>query len=39
MEDCNCSEVYNCCSCGGVGCGCLYCWNCNACEECLLSEE
>lgn len=32
-----CSEMYNCCDCGGVegGCGCPYCWSCNACSVCL----
>lgn len=33
-----CSEMYNCCDCGIIdenGCGCAYCWSCNACEECL----
>ena len=30
----NCEELYNCCSCGGVDCGCRYCWDCNACDEC-----
>lgn len=37
-NECNCSEIYNCCDCGcedGNGCGCGYCWSCNACEECL----
>lgn len=36
---CNCSDMYNCCDCGGNGCGCPYCWSCNACEECLEEEE
>ena len=33
-----CSDYYNCCDCGitdGDGCGCAYCWSCNACEFCL----
>ena len=34
-ESCNCDEWYNCCDCGGVDCGCAYCWSCNACEDCL----
>lgn len=36
-EICDCEKVYDCCDCGGVeyGCGCNYCWSCNACEECL----
>jgi hypothetical protein len=25
----------NCCNCGGEGCGCSYCWTCQACEACL----
>lgn len=42
MEDCKCSEYYNCCDCGikdGDGCGCRYCWSCNACEDCLEDDE
>lgn len=36
-----CSEMYNCCDCGGDdrACGCAYCWSCNACENCLENEE
>lgn len=34
-----CSELYNCCDCGGSGCGCRYCWSCNACETCMSSDE
>lgn len=30
----DCSELYNCCDCGGNNCGCAYCWSCNACDEC-----
>ena len=33
-----CSAYYNCCDCGitdGEGCGCAYCWSCNACDFCL----
>ena len=30
-----CSEIYNCCDCGGNECGCAYCWSCNACEVCI----
>lgn len=37
-EICNCSEIYNCCDCGGNDCGCGYCWSCNACEDCLNEE-
>lgn len=36
--ECSCENVYNCCDCGcldGDGCGCMYCWSCNACEDCL----
>jgi hypothetical protein len=38
-RDCNCEDVYNCCDCGGNGCGCGYCWSCNACEDCLSGED
>lgn len=39
-EECNCRKHYNCCDCGKAidadsGCGCRYCFSCNACEECL----
>lgn len=42
-NECNCHEIYNCCDCGkpidaDSGCGCAYCFSCNACEECL-SED
>lgn len=34
-----CDDFYNCCSCGTEdqdnGCGCRYCFSCNACEACL----
>lgn len=30
----NCSEMYNCCDCGGQDCGCGYCFSCKACENC-----
>lgn len=30
----DCSTLFNCCSCGGNDCGCPYCWDCNACENC-----
>lgn len=37
-----CSYLYNCCSCGfkpdgtdNYGCGCPYCFDCNACAHCL----
>lgn len=30
----DCSSTFNCCSCGGVNCGCVYCFDCNACEHC-----
>lgn len=29
-----CEDIYNCCSCGDNGCGCAYCWDCNACDTC-----
>lgn len=31
---CHCRETYTCCDCGGNGCGCAYCWSCNACDRC-----
>lgn len=30
-----CSDLYNCCDCGGENCGCAYCFSCHACESCL----
>lgn len=30
---CRCDEL-TCCSCGGVQCGCIECWDCNACDDC-----
>lgn len=38
-NNCNCSEIYNCCDCGGNDCGCAYCWSCNACEDCLNEDD
>lgn len=40
--ECYCERVYNCCDCGATddeGCGCAYCWSCNACEDCLDERE
>lgn len=34
-----CSELFNCCDCGGNDCGCSYCWSCNACETCINDES
>ena len=36
----DCSSALNCCDCGREdferdGCGCRYCYSCNACETCL----
>lgn len=35
----DCFDLYNCCDCGGIdgeyGCGCRYCFSCNACDVCL----
>lgn len=31
----DCNTMYNCCDCGGEGCGCGYCFSCNACDHCL----
>jgi hypothetical protein len=36
-----CCELFNCCDCGdtsGDGCGCAYCWSCNACDACLSDD-
>lgn len=33
-----CEEHLNCCDCGGVDCGCAYCWSCHACDHCLNAE-
>lgn len=34
-EPLTCEDMgYNCCNCGGEGCGCSYCWFCQACENC-----
>lgn len=30
----DCSVLYNCCRCGGVECGCAYCFDCKACDSC-----
>jgi hypothetical protein len=30
-----CSELFNCCDCGGNDCGCAYCFSCHACDHCL----
>lgn len=31
--------MFTCCSCGGNKCGCAYCWDCNACEDCKRAGE
>ena len=31
---CTCEDLFDCCDCGGVDCGCAYCWSCNACDVC-----
>lgn len=33
-----CVDIYNCCDCGGLDCGCYYCWSCNACDHCKSVE-
>ncbi len=35
-----CDEYYNCCDCGNSedGCGCSYCFSCNACETCIKED-
>jgi len=30
----DCSDLFNCCDCGGNDCGCSYCSSCNICESC-----
>lgn len=37
-EECG-ERGLNCCDCGGAGCGCPYCWSCNACDACLGVED
>ena len=37
--DHDCNTLYNCCDCGGAGCGCSGCWSCNACEHCIEKEK
>lgn len=36
-------DMYNCCSCGKEcgddGCGCPYCFDCNACDHCLSDDS
>ncbi len=42
-----CSDYYNCCDCGvspndidnDNGCGCRYCFSCNACDECINGDD
>lgn len=34
-----CTDLFNCCDCGGEECGCTYCWSCKACDECLNDNE
>jgi len=34
LDNHDCSTLFNCCDCGGVDCGCSYCWSCNACDSC-----
>lgn len=40
--DPDCSELFNCCDCGAedgeLGCGCAYCWSCNACDVCKAED-
>lgn len=33
--DYDCALLLRCCDCGENRCGCIYCWSCNACENCL----
>lgn len=32
MSNNTCEKMYDCCDCGSNGCGCNYCWSCNACD-------
>lgn len=34
-----CSELFNCCDCGGNDCGCRYCFTCMACEFCIADTD
>ncbi|MCG6459633.1 hypothetical protein K6U44_04060 [Vibrio parahaemolyticus] len=34
-----CTDLYNCCDCGGHHCGCRYCFSCNACDHCLNGDD
>lgn len=38
-NDVPCGEQFNCCDCGGNGCGCGGCFSCNACDKCMEEEE
>lgn len=42
-NDLECGDMFNCCDCGtreeGVGCGCSYCFSCNACETCINDND
>lgn len=38
-DECDCHERFNCCDCGGNGCGCSGCFSCHACDICLPAEE
>ena len=35
----DCHWLYNCCDCGGNGCGCNYCFSCKACPNCFEEVE
>lgn len=40
-NDRTCRDMYNCCDCGTTndsGCGCSYCFSCNACDNCKNDE-
>jgi hypothetical protein len=34
-----CSDLYNCCNCGGENCGCGGCFSCNACPTCIDNQD
>ena len=40
-NDKDCHYLYDCCDCGNSedGCGCPYCYSCNACDDCLNEDN
>lgn len=39
QEKYSCGDLYNCCACGGENCGCAYCFDCHACDNCRSDDE